>query len=210
MVAMTSSRTAGSDTSMPCARPASPNLERLSRATGRRPWRTSKHCTTSRRRSWSCCPGWSSCPSRSPCCWRTGNRWRPSTNWCRWAPRAGNPAGSRMPAMRSKTRSRTRLTNWTRTPGCYSSTRRTSPASTSTCRPCATTCSRAPVARPSPSSTFASSATTCARWPSPADCSRIRWSRGCAGAARRGACAWWSIAGPPGRRTAAARHPSKC
>ncbi len=53
-------------------------------------------------------------------------------------------------------------------------------------------------------------ATTCARWPSPADCSRIRWSRGCAGAARRGACAWWSIAGPPGRRTAAARHPSKC
>ncbi len=89
--------------------------------------------------------------------------------------------------------------NWTRTRGCSSSTPRTNPASTSTCRPCATTCSRVRAVRPSPSSICASSATTCARWPSRAACSRTRWSHGCAGAARRGVCAWWSIAARPDR-----------
>ena len=141
-----------------------------------------------------------------------GSRSLPSTSWCRWAPRAGNPAGSRMPATPWRTRSRTHSMSWTKTPGCSSSTPRTSPASTSTCRPCATTCSRAPAIPRSPSSTCASSATTGARWPSRAACSRTRWSRGCAGAARRGACAWWCTAARADRdrQTAAARHPSRC
>ena len=105
-----------------------------------------------------------------------------------------NPAGSRMPATPWKTRFRTASMNWTRTRGCSSSMPRTNRASTSTCRPCAITCSHVRAARRSPSSTCASSATTCALWPSPAACSRTRWSRGCAGAARRGACAWWCTA----------------
>ena len=59
------------------------------------------------------------------------------------APKAGNPAGSRMPATPWKTRFRTVSMNWTRTRGCSSSMPRTNRASTSTCRPCAITCSHA-------------------------------------------------------------------
>ena len=207
-----SSRTAGSATLMPCSRSASPNPAPRCRAAGRRPWPRSRRCTTSPRPSWNCCPGWSSCPSLRRCCWRTVNPWPPSSSWCRWAPRAGSLAGSRMPATPWKTRFRTVSMNWTRTRGCSSSMPRTNRASTSTCRPCAITCSHVRAVRRSPSSTCASSATTCALWPSPAACSRTRWSRGCAGAARRGACAWWCTAARAvrDRQTAAARHPSRC
>ncbi|VFT28802.1 Uncharacterised protein [Pseudomonas aeruginosa] len=101
--------------------------------------------------------------------------------------------------------------NWTRTVGAPALCQ-DERASTSTCRPCAITCSHVRAARRSPSSTCASSATTCALWPSPAACSRTRWLRGCAGAGRRGVCAWWCTAARADRdrQTAAARHPSRC
>ncbi len=99
--------------------------------------------------------------------------------------------------------------NWTRTPG-YSSSR---PGRTQLRPVHADPARLRAAARPryalSPSSTFASSDTTCARSPSPAGCSRTRWSRGCAGAARRGACAWWSIAGPPGQANRRGQTPEQ-
>ena len=208
-LATTSSRTAGSATSRHCA---SRHPEPGSAVRGRRPatWPTSRRCTRSRRRSWNCCPGWSSAAVESPCCWRTGNRWRPSSSWCRWGPRAGTGWLAR-PAMPWRTRCRTVSMNWTRTLG--------APA----------LCPGRAEFRPVHADPARLRAAACrgtaftefylrffghhlrARWPSPAACSRTRWSRGCAGAGRRGACAWWSIdATGQGKTAAAGRRPSRC